>query len=403
MTFKLDSLSFYASCIFIIALGLAAKGYNWGGFILILASIAQIWTNKPALSNPAKFIAATLLFYYTTFILSYFYHGEEASTLDQSSRSILVIPILFSLVATRINIKNFYYSIGICGIFLGAYAAYHVYIVGLPRAFYLSGFMPIQHGGIAMTIGLLSLIGYFELKRTNSTARYLNLVGTLAGISGSLLSGSRGCWFALLLLPIIVLIYKELFTKKNMGIVFIIATLFSLSLLAPTNPIRERVEQAGSDIQQIQSDQMNNSVGLRLVLWKSSIYSIVEKPLLGWGNEGRKENVKRQVDDKIIPDYGDHVYYHAHNQYLETTVIRGIVGLMGLLSVMVAPLIIFWKTYSSDYNKALPLMGATHVLASGSYFMTQAFLGHNSGSIFYFAMLAILLGLSLNIWRTNRL
>ena len=72
-----------------------------------------------------------------------------------------------------------------------------------------------------------------------------------------------------------------------------------------------------------------------------------------------------------------------HNQYLESWVKRGFIGLM-LVTLM--PLFYFIRNLkeSSLDIKCIAILGITHILSHLFYFMSQSFLAHNSGSIFYF-------------------
>ena len=81
-----------------------------------------------------------------------------------------------------------------------------------------------------------------------------------------------------------------------------------------------------------------------------------------------------------------------HNQYLESWVKRGFVGFIGLMLVTLIPLFYFIRNLKepSLEIKCIAILGVTHILSHLFYFMSQSFLAHNSGSIFYFFVLILL-------------
>ena len=77
---------------------------------------------------------------------------------------------------------------------------------------------------------------------------------------------------------------------------------------------------------------------------------------------------------------------HAHNQYLDDLSKRGIVGLLALLAVLFIPLRAFMKKLSTtnDEVNLIATLGVAHILSVMIYGLSQGFLVHNSGTIFYF-------------------
>ena len=79
-------------------------------------------------------------------------------------------------------------------------------------------------------------------------------------------------------------------------------------------------------------------------------------------------------------------FTHAHNQYLDDLSKRGIVGLLALLAVLFIPLRTFMKKLNTtnDEVKLIATLGVAHILSVMIYGLSQGFLVHNSGTIFYF-------------------
>ena len=129
----------------------------------------------------------------------------------------------------------------------------------------------------------------------------------------------------------------------------------------------------------------NTSLGARFEMWKSALEMAKEKPLFGWGIQGATEKRKLDTKEKIVTgDIGQ--FTHAHNQYLDDLSKRGIVGLLALLAVLLIPLLAFMKGLktTNDEIKLIATLGIAHILSVMIYGLSQGFLTHNSGTIFYF-------------------
>ena len=93
------------------------------------------------------------------------------------------------------------------------------------------------------------------------------------------------------------------------------------------------------------------------------------------------KEIKEQQFDGMISFFSN-----AHNQYLDDLSKRGIVGLLALLAVLFIPLRSFMKNLKTANNeiKLIATLGIAHILSVMIYGLSQGFLVHNSGTIFYF-------------------
>ena len=99
----------------------------------------------------------------------------------------------------------------------------------------------------------------------------------------------------------------------------------------------------------------------------------------------RQKNVSKKQKKKIATgNIGQ--FTHAHNQYLDDLSKRGIIGLLALLAVLFIPLRAFMKKLNTtnDEVKLIATLGVAHILSVMIYGLSQGFLVHNSGTIFYF-------------------
>ncbi|WP_418934907.1 O-antigen ligase family protein [Haemophilus sp.] len=313
--------------------------------------------------------------------------------LDTASRVVFLIPVLLLLLKYPIKTCVLSYSIPLGGIVSVCIALYDKFILNLnpdqnPRI------MHIQGGDISMSLGILSLIiALYAYQKREVKLTVLSVIGGLCGIVGSLLSTARGGWVALPILLIVILwIYRHSLSKRFFLTFFGIIAVASVGISQmPNNRIMERIDVARKDIQlYLDNNDGNTSLGARFEMWKSALEMVKEKPLFGWGIQGATEKRKQETKERITTgNIGQ--FTHAHNQYLDDLSKRGIVGLLALLAVLFIPLRTFMKNLKTANNeiKLIATLGVAHILSVMIYGLSQGFLVHNSGTIFYFFLMIV--------------
>lgn len=398
------------ACLFPILCLAFGNGYKAIPVILLLYSLLTLFSMPRAiLTKDVSILIGAFLFYFSIFAFSALLNGDSLSRLDGPSRFILCIPIFililrypppFSWISTSLVIAS--YIAGIAALIL-------VFYYGQDRAFrsghdFLSkGYMPIQSGNIAMTFGIICLpIAIYHLKKSAFIISIVCSFGAAFGISASYLSGSRGGWVFVPIAILFLLYMNRTAVQKNSKtlVAFIILTIPTLLMLTminitPTMQEKEsRIDDISQDINTYTGGNPDSSTGIRLELWRDSVYTFMEAPLVGVGYKERLElRDLRQKDGLIIlPDWARNS--HAHNQYFEALSVRGLLGFIGLMGIFIAPLFVFRKMYRDGNTqvKTIAQCGTLSVIMMMGYCLTQAMFKHNSGAIFYPLMTVILLG-----------
>lgn len=406
--YYLSSLINFVVFYFFTALIIIPKAYGAGIILSIIALILIIYylvkdRRQLILNDNSYLYFITFFIYFTIFLLDIIIHEDSIKILDDPSRCLFFSLIFFLLKSYPVKLKIILYAIPLGSIAAGVMASYQIFILGYPRALHSTFQMAIQHGDMAMSLGMFCFaILFFSWKKKNLILCYLCFFGTLCGIIGSLLSGSRGGW---LLAPFIVvtLIYlnRHIISKK---IIIFFAGIFILSTTAliivqPT--LLSRIEVAYQQIKNInsQNKEDDGSVTPRLELWKAGILAIQEKPIFGWGNEGSKKHRLEQGKQGILPEHTANSG-HAHNQYINDTLERGVIGLFALLGIFLLPLWQYFKAYRQNRDhleiKLLATLGIIHITSVMSYGLTQVFFAHNSGNMFYFFLTVLFYAMILN-------
>ena len=368
----LATLINFTVTLFFLSIFIVKGGYNAAPALLMLIGLGYgvyALIKKPLLnlSKVDKWLIYSYLFYFLTFVLSLCINGGKMRDLDTASRVVFLIPVLLLLLKYPVKTCVLSYSIPLGGIVSVCIALYDKFILNLnphqnPRI------MHIQGGDISMSLGILSLIiTLYAYQKREVKLTFLSVIGGLCGIVGSLLSTARGGWVALPILLIVILwIYRHSLSKRFFLTFFGIIVVSSIGISQmPNNRIMERINVAQKDIQlYLDKNNGNTSLGARFEMWKSALEMAKEKIVTG--------------------DIGQ--FTHAHNQYLDDLSKRGIVGLLALLAVLFIPLRAFMEKLNTtnDDLKLIATLGVAHILSVMIYGLSQGFLVHNSGTIFYF-------------------
>ncbi len=398
------TLLFFTVCFPIISIAVGS-GYNYSSIMLLLASIFFLLTEKSKfnISKEARLFIYTLLFYFLSFLILKIIHNEDWSYIDKPSRALLVILIFGALLKSPPSWRTFSFGVNAASILSALIAL--IYLLEYPnyRAFdgnvpinIFSGYMQIQTGGMITTFAIASFVIFLiELKNEKRLYPLLAFFAFVLASWASLQTGSRGSW-VLAPAAIIYAIHKtfNLFRVKVLFFTFLLI-IGSVLTLSTNDRVNNRVQQAISDIALYNSGKNNyTSLGIRLNLWKSSIYTFLDSPITGAGKDGRLEQRKELGDKGIIDKRVSRETYHDHNQFLEASSIGGFIGLSALIVIFCVPASVFRKelihsTAKEKHN--FSLVGMVSIILMIGYCLSQAYFNHNSGTIFYLVWTTILI------------
>ena len=392
--------------LFFTLLLMFPKGYNYGSTALLILSVLfvcyllhkRVSFSAIVKQNKAIFVVTTCYFLVSLFFI--FFHGEKINLIDNPLRAFLFLSVIIFVVYSSVKFDVLLYSIPLGSFISGVIALYQYYILNLESAFYYQ--MKIQSGDMAMSLGLFSFVIALHLLDTNKTKlAMLVIVSGIFGILASLLSFSRGGWVAFpLVLIFLFALYNSIFSKKTFAIT-LITILLSLSLLSLNDKVVERVvviqKQLLAYVGGYKISKVD-SVGERLDMWYVGGKALQEHPILGWGSRGL-DAYKQSLATKGEINSASIGYSHLHNQFIDELAKKGIVGGIVILSVFIVPLYLFYRKAVGQLNKRIKfisILGIVHVLSMIIYCMSQSFLAHNSGNIFYFFVLFLFYAFMVN-------
>ncbi len=189
-------------------------------------------------------------------------------------------------------------------------------------------------------IGILLYVYYQEVKTFSVIKKALYAIALIILFAMVMLLSSRLQILMLIVGILIYLIYR-LGLNKNIyktifGVIVIGILLFGLILAFPKN--RERFKEAINYDQQYGLSKKWGEKQMRYLIWSSCLELICEKPLIGWGTGNTQDELEKvyKRNEYISLTYFDNTRFNAHDQFLETTIALGLVGLFILLAGIIS-------------------------------------------------------------------
>lgn len=199
---------------------------------------------------------------------------------------------------------------------------------------------------------------------------------------------SRGAYMATLISLFWIGLVKE---RKILALLFIVLAFWSFLL---PNAVRERIAMTKS------SEGYDNTTMERIYMWDKAKEMIAETPVTGAGFAVTTQMTIKLEDNR----FKDYAWRSFHNNYLQTAVELGVLGLGIFLSLYVLSFIKGWKLYhmaEDGFIKALGLglMGCTLAILAGNLTGTSWHLFSISG--YYWVLVALVVRSIENIRSTS--
>lgn len=269
---------------------------------------------------------------------------EGIDKLELHLRLLAIIPIYLLLRHVKPLESVLWYGLIAGAILTGIVALYEVVVLGQQRA--TGDNNSIHFGNISLLMGFMSAAALPRMRATYGL-RVLPLLAFIMGLAASVLSGTRGAWIAL---PALIILlgwtYRRYLSRAIIatGIALVVAMPVVFYVVPETEMITEDV--AGYIIQD-ERDVASTSVNIRRDMWRVALDLSMQHPLFGVGLGNYQLAVRPYVASgfahrSILP------FDHPHNEYLAALMSCGLVGLLALLGVLVAPAMIFYRAYRAD-------------------------------------------------------
>lgn len=401
-SFRFDRLTLrYYTSFSVFLLGslslIVPSGYSIGSALLLLGAIALV-VRRPRLhlSRQDWLVIGAMAAYALVGMAEAWWDGQGTRGIDKPVRLLLAIPALLLVLAYPPRMAWMWCGIALGAIGAGTWAGWQKLVEGVDRA---SGFTyVIQFGNLSMLLGILCLagLGWAVVQPHRRAWVILVSLGAVAGILGSLFSGSRGGWIGI---PVVLLVLyrgygRQLSARLKLVAIAVVMAGAVAAVAIPQTGVKHRIEAAINDVSQyVTRSNPVTSVGARFEMWKGASYLIAEKPFLGWGESGYQQGMQQLAERGVI-DSSVLIFGHAHNEFIDALAKRGLLGLAVLLALYLVPMRLFARHLDADdlRLRSLAVAGVLLPVAYIDFGLTQVFLGHNSGVMMYAFWLAVLWG-----------
>jgi O-antigen ligase len=393
------------------------SGYSWGPVWLLLCALVTAdrwWPTVREHFRDSRWAALAILITLMA-LLWWINTGPQAgfNNFGAPAKYLLALPCLAFVLAAPPRLGALWLGVAAGGIGGGVTALVQRYGLYMERA---QGYTnAIQFGDISLLFGLMALTALVlrprrPQRRGGRLLPALELAwlaaGAVLGLTGSILSQSRGGWLAL---PLVWLTWAiglwggkgerngwRLLAQLTVVLALAAGLLAALQLPA----LEHRMALARTEVAAYeQHGQADTSVGQRLAHWRVAIAMGRERPLLGWGSGYTAEKARLVAAGQGNPAVL--AFAHAHNEWLDMFARRGLVGAALLAAWFALPLLIFFPKRRdparamSDQNSPALAIRMTGLLLPVSYLgfgLTQVLFGHNSGHMVYLFGLVIWAG-----------
>lgn len=345
-----------SKALLFIALGIAIILFAAGGGF---SHAARSWRSLPW-AKPAAILALLP-------VLSLLIHPAGHKPFSQLENCYYwVIAVMTFLAASQVRVLPWMRAL-LCGIFVGfcyAQLPYKGWWPLDPPSLIANYILYSQF--LAIGVVLLSILYKFESSKGIRAAYAAGIALFFFGLSAGM--GRTGMWVVLVLLPFII---TNLFAKQNRAKAALLCVAASVALLMAPN-VQKRIRDAASDVQLMQHNVTQTSLGYRLEMWKTAWEVFRAHPLVGGGPTGFETAWTSQ-------SRGDEAksFVEPHNAFLFYASFYGIFGLLALLWLYGALLWTGWQQRRSFEGRIVFAFALVLVLCS---FTNTVFMGAVSRS-----------------------
>lgn len=319
----------------------SASGHSYLSILVIisilLGTINFIYNKKPIMLNSGcGFLLKITLMYGIVMTFNRLSHGEDSALVRIT---LFFTAFVFFVPKTELIKRYAIYGVITGGWIVGFLAIKDASEGSLRVGGYTNAILFAQGTLVLFILNLYVL--FYESQAI--TKKLITVIGVGLSLVAIYLSQTRGVWFALIIISTVYFVVHWTLLVKNIKFILLgtIVMLFAFSY--NSSMFIQRVDDVKHDFVKMEQGDFQTSIGLRFVAWKSAWLGFLEYPLIGVGKDGFYELKKQQVSEhKVNPvllqgDSGLGLL-HAHNQYLNQLVIRGLVGFIPMMILLGAPI-----------------------------------------------------------------
>ena len=276
------------------------------------------------------------------------------------------------------------------------------FLVALYAIIQYSGFNPTQHfiplfRGIenrpGSTIGNPNFLGKFLVlilpiyivyyfAAANRRVKYLLLAGCIILFSALIVTFTRASWFsfACSFILLAILLRKRLVWSMQKELIFIAGIFIVVAMLWEAQSLGKKAAAGGTAIPTATDkivrilDPNKGDVAARLYLWNMAIALIKARPILGYGPDTHAIAMEKFNLEYARKFKCSGIIDRAHNNYLDTAIGQGLIGLAAYLLIIATFLIWLIKTMRAEQDATQKVIYCGIISAFFGYLLNDCFI-----------------------------
>tara|TARA_B110001452_G_scaffold72987_1_gene59033 strand:+ start:11609 stop:12835 length:1227 start_codon:yes stop_codon:yes gene_type:complete len=372
----------YAICLLTASFFLGHAVLSISYIIFLLASTKMVLNNfnlKEFLSKKAL-ILPCIFFLFNLLIVIILGDSIEDVLKIEKIHCLLVFPIIFFSTTTKFKQNpSLFFNIKKTFVLTAFFTFLISFFYGLFRVFYAETILNsiyVTYNHLAELFGvqplylavfyLMAIIFSIDLSKSVPHQRIIYIIISCVLFFGIVLLSSR-TGLSLSLIILFIKLLKSKIKNKSLFLVFVLLFILCVTLTLSVPTLKNRVLKLDENISSY------SGVSFRTKIWKNSFIVFEESPLFGHGiylsqqklmHQYRKTNFRRGYINNL----------NSHNQYLQTLLDSGFIGLILLIFMLVIPV--------KDVSKTQPshLLFTVIILVS---LIPESFFLRQYGILFY--------------------
>ncbi len=258
----------------------------------------------------------------------------------------------------------------------------------------------IHFGDFEMVLAALSLSCIDWFGKDALPLRSLKLLGMVAGVLASFISGSRGGWLAI---PVFALLlhyfHKDKLNPRWLWGGLAAGVMTVVLAYASSSTLQQRMAEMRDDLATYSTGNIDSDTGIRIQLYRAAWDIITGHPLLGVGPLGyAKEMQSMQEHGKVSAVAAMYGRGEVHSDILAKTAGMGVLGFIAILAIYLVPFRLFWQSAKSVamQSRHAGIMGCLFVSGFFIFGLTAETFSLTMATAFYSFTVAVLLAACYN-------
>ena len=362
-------------------------------FLTIFGVYFSIRERKlPFFHDQLKVYSYLVLAFFFSIVISVILSNNPIQGIHRIGSNIhfLVAPfVAYGIYKSNVDLKHIVFAIKLSVIVATVYAIYGIYYLGVGRA-EVGADSPTIFGFIMVLFGFMTIIDVWTQSKKE---KLFSIFIFFLAMYSVVLSGTRIAWLIFVVLffnAMLIWSIRGHLTKKGLLLILIalaVVTAFSMN----NKSFIDRIDVAFQEIKDYSVDSdSNGSVDLRLSMWSGGFEAFKRQPIIGYGYHNTGLAASRHVSGPYAKEFikGQKM---LHNDYVNSLVGFGILGLLVLMALLFLPLTLFFKQLKADKECARSAIGVLFIIALSVFAITDSIYSHSVMRSFFVFFLGVLL------------